>query len=141
MSAVFCCSKIEPYRPRRLDHESKFVAFMTWIGNTTTPLLPRHEHLSISNAPYAVQIVRQVNFGAQESIRYFIPVDGESHFAEATEDDLLEANFEKLNSYSYISDPQKPDCMLMARYIADTRISSVRCTIGFLKSIYTKRMP
>lgn len=99
MREVFCCSKIEPYRPRRLDHEPKFTAFMTWAGSVTTSLASNDAHAPVNSAPYAVQIVRQVNFGPKEWIRYFIPASGGSVFAEATEDDLLEANFEKLNSY------------------------------------------
>lgn len=99
MREVFCCSNMEPYRPRRLDHEPKFTAFMTWAGSVTTSLTSNDRRAPVSSAPYAVQIVRQVNFGPQESIRYFIPAGGGSVFAEATEDDLLKANFEKLNSY------------------------------------------
>jgi hypothetical protein len=53
----------------------------------------------INNAPYAVQLVRQVNHGPQESIRYFIPAINGTDFTETTEDSLVESNFEKLNSY------------------------------------------
>ena len=53
--------------------------------------------------PYAVQFVRQVNFGAIEAKRYFIPRKEESGaqtgFVEVTEQDLIAANFQKLNSY------------------------------------------
>ncbi|KAH7201214.1 hypothetical protein DER44DRAFT_841717 [Fusarium oxysporum] len=98
MREVFCCSKIEPYRPRQLDHESKFTAFMTWANSVSTSLASKDTQTPFNNAPYAVQIVRQVNFGPRDSIRYFIPASEGSVFAEATEDDLLEANFEKLNS-------------------------------------------
>merc|ERR1739848_234868 len=99
MCEVFCCPKLEPYRPRRLDHEPKFTAFMTWAGSVTTSLTSNDKHAPVHSAPYAVQVVRQVNFGAQESIRYFIPASEGSVFAESTEDDLLQANFETLNSY------------------------------------------
>ncbi|KAK4206094.1 hypothetical protein QBC37DRAFT_381425 [Rhypophila decipiens] len=44
-----------------------------------------------------IQVVKQVNYGPQEWIRYFVPNDSE--FMEATEDALLKANFEKVNSY------------------------------------------
>lgn len=49
--------------------------------------------------PYSIQLVRQVNYGPLESKRYFIPVEGsENEFAEVVEDDLIQANFKKLNS-------------------------------------------
>ncbi|KAK4868510.1 hypothetical protein LT330_006712 [Penicillium expansum] len=53
--------------------------------------------------PYAVQFVRQVNFGAIEAKRYFIPhpeANGDrAEFVEITEQDLIAGNFQKLNSY------------------------------------------
>lgn len=52
-----------------------------------------------SNPPFAVQLVRQVNFGRLESKRYFVPLpDDRTAFAEVTEDDLISSNFQKLNS-------------------------------------------
>jgi hypothetical protein len=49
--------------------------------------------------PFAVQLVRQVNYGPLESKRYFIPAkNGENVFVEVVEDDLIQANFQKLNS-------------------------------------------
>jgi hypothetical protein len=50
--------------------------------------------------PYAIQVVRQVNYGPLESKRYFIPVktEGKDEFVELVEDDLIQANFQKLNS-------------------------------------------
>lgn len=49
---------------------------------------------------YAVQLVRQVNYGPLESKRYFIPTDEAcDSFREITEDHLVQANFQKLNSY------------------------------------------
>lgn len=48
---------------------------------------------------FAVQLVRQVNFGRLESKRYFVLLRGqENTFAEVSEGDLISANFEKLNS-------------------------------------------
>ncbi|KAL9120833.1 MAG: hypothetical protein Q9187_002612 [Circinaria calcarea] len=98
MSAVFCCSSISPFRPRQLDHEAKFRTFMRWAGLQTTSLVPVDGSL-VGSAPYAIQLVRQINYGPQESIRYFVPASNGSDFAEATEDDLLKSNFDKLNSY------------------------------------------
>lgn len=97
MSAIFCCTSINPYRPGRLDHDAKLDAFMQWAQLQTTSLVLEDNSSLVSNAPYAIQLVRQVNYGPQESIRYFVPAS--NSFAEATEDDLLKINFEKVNSY------------------------------------------
>ncbi len=98
MSAVFCCSSISPYRPQQLDHEAKFRTFTSWAGLQTTSVVPADGSL-VSTALYAVQLVKQINYGPQESIRYFIPASNGSDFAEAEENDLLTSNFEKMNSY------------------------------------------
>ena len=51
------------------------------------------------NVPYAIQLVRQVNYGPLESKRYFIPVSGkDNEFVEVVENDLIQASFQKLNS-------------------------------------------
>lgn len=71
---------------------------MHWAGLQTTSPVPADGSL-VSNAPYAVQVVKQINFGPQESVRYFVPASNGSDFAETTETKLLELNFEKLNSY------------------------------------------
>lgn len=48
---------------------------------------------------YAVQLVRQVNYGPLESRRYFIPIESRDEaFAEISEQQLIQANFQKLNS-------------------------------------------
>ena len=94
--------------PKRLLHEAKFSSFMTW-GNfpkastiATTGGENDKESLSLAETkpPYAVQLVRQVNYGPLESKRYFIPVEGKNEaFVEVSEEDLVKANFQKLNSY------------------------------------------
>lgn len=93
-----------PYRPQILSHEAKFAAFLRWLpaaqeastGETTEG----RAILSDDSSAYVVQVVRQVNFGALESKRYFVFGDsaGVSNFYEITEGDLIEANFEKLNA-------------------------------------------
>lgn len=56
-------------------------------------------NLAKLNSPFAVQLVRQVNYGPLESKRYFVPLEGgENEFREVVEDDLIKANFQKLNS-------------------------------------------
>ncbi|KAF2963867.1 hypothetical protein GQX73_g9698 [Xylaria multiplex] len=97
MSSIFCCSSIKAYRPARLDHEAKFDNFMRWTQ--ADPGVPANGSSLVSDAKYAVQLVRQVNYGPQESIRYFIPVGNNAAFLEVSEDALLSANFQKLNSF------------------------------------------
>ncbi|GLA66423.1 hypothetical protein AtubIFM55763_000342 [Aspergillus tubingensis] len=98
MSSIFCCPSIHPYRPQKLDHEDKFEAFMQWTKLASSPTLDLAS-VRADTVPYAVQLVRQVNFGPQESIRYFAPAGTGSQFVEVAEGDLLDWNFEKLNSY------------------------------------------
>lgn len=98
MMSCFCCLAIAPYRPSPLDHESKFDQFMSWSRAAVTHRASESSEASAAHAPYAVQLVQQVNYGPQESIRYFIPVIAGSEFVEVTEEDLIQANYEKLNS-------------------------------------------
>jgi hypothetical protein len=100
MSVLFCCSSISPYRPRLLEHEAKFRAFMSWASlHKSSVAIGDGSASTVNCASYAVQLVRQVNYGPQESIRYFVPSKDSSDFTETTEDNLIESNFEKLNSY------------------------------------------
>lgn len=56
--------------------------------------------------PFAIQLVQQVNYGPLESKRYFVPVEGnEAEFIEIREQDLIQANFQKLNAYVYSTFP------------------------------------
>ena len=73
MSAMFCCSSIKPYRPRVLDHEAEFSAFMSWASLSTTSRVSTDDCSAVDSAPYTIQLVRQINYGPQESIRYFVP--------------------------------------------------------------------
>ncbi|KAF7548431.1 hypothetical protein G7Z17_g7064 [Cylindrodendrum hubeiense] len=85
MSSLFCCADIRPYRPQEASPGSGEGSKVNLIDHTP---------------PFAVQLVRQANYGPLESKRYFIPVQGkESEFVEVVEDDLVQANFQKLNSY------------------------------------------
>lgn len=80
---------------------------MRWAGLQTTSPVPVDGSSPVSSAPYAIQLVRQINYGPQESIRYFVPASDGSYFTEATEDDLLKLNFEKLNSYLIMNSPKE----------------------------------
>ena len=99
-SSIYCCTAIRPYRPQYLSHESKFTSFITWAS------FPRESGVEdvtnpgrVVDAPFAIQLVRQVNFGPLESTRYFIPSEGtENAFNEVDEGELVQANFQKLNT-------------------------------------------
>lgn len=99
MSSLFCCSSIEPYRSQYLSHQSKFNNFMAW-ASFPKDSSPGEVNMSNVAPSFAVQLVRQVNFGPLESKRYFIPTDAiEDDFVEITEGDLIQANFQKVNTY------------------------------------------
>ncbi|KAJ9148212.1 hypothetical protein NKR19_g5963 [Coniochaeta hoffmannii] len=106
MSSLFCCDSVKPYRPQYLLHQQKFTSFMDWASYPREPAPSGGEHDQASFAeldpPFAVQLVRQVNYGPLETKRYFIPVKDspeENAFVEVAEQDLIQANFQKLNSY------------------------------------------
>ncbi|KFZ00470.1 hypothetical protein V500_01053 [Pseudogymnoascus sp. VKM F-4518 (FW-2643)] len=102
---VFCCSNLQPYRPKTLDLEPKFIDFISWakwasLGTSCAAGKPSDTQGATEHYPYAVQLVRQVNYGPLESKRYFVPEDNSARdFVEVTADDLVDANFEKVNSY------------------------------------------
>ncbi|KAJ8062608.1 hypothetical protein OCU04_009132 [Sclerotinia nivalis] len=106
MTTLFCCGSPEPFRPQQLLHQQKFTDFKTWAD------YPRSSSVTTSNnsgddsnpitstTPYAVQFVQQVNYGPLESKRYFIPNENSpGDFIEITEQHLIKANYQKLNSY------------------------------------------
>lgn len=92
---------MKPYRPQRLDHEQKFSQFMQWAKFASAT--PCDASFLTADAQYAVQLVKQVNYGPQESIRYFIPTNNNTKFVETTESDVIQANFKKLNSYGLLA--------------------------------------
>lgn len=90
--------------PGILNHEPKFQAFMEWAafpGSSSVEDRNGDEDVFSLNEPlYAVQLVLQANYGALESKRYFIVVKGKDEpFLEVSERELIEANFQKLNSW------------------------------------------
>lgn len=99
MSSLFCCSSIQGYRPQRLQHQDKFTKFMAWASFPKTASAAVEEvDLNALDVPYVVQLVRQVNYGPLESKRYFASTRASDDFIEVVEDDLIRANFQKLNS-------------------------------------------
>lgn len=103
---VFCCSYPQPCRSETLDHEPKFTDFISWAkraspGTSGATGKPSTTPSGTELYPYAVELVRQVNYGPLESKRYFIPNNSPARaFVEITTDDLVDANFKKINSYA-----------------------------------------
>ncbi|OGM44668.1 hypothetical protein ABOM_007477 [Aspergillus bombycis] len=98
---IFCCTHITPYRPQILGQESKFNEFLEWAHWTVTSEVSSDYDASSTVPEYAVQLVKQVNYGPLEGRRYFIPrrdLSG-AEFIEVSEQWLIEKNFQKLNSY------------------------------------------
>jgi hypothetical protein len=100
MSSIFCCSSVQGYKNRTLSHEPKFRAFMNWAEYLKeSSITPADVTPDANSVTLAIQVVKQVNYGPLESKRYFLQTsDGESAFVEVTEQWLIDANFEKLNS-------------------------------------------
>ncbi|CZT45061.1 uncharacterized protein RSE6_05337 [Rhynchosporium secalis] len=69
MSEIFCCSSLMPYRPKQLDHESKFSTFLKWSKSPAAAVSETSsepETSLLDTAAYVVQVLRQKNFGALE---------------------------------------------------------------------------
>jgi hypothetical protein len=104
MDSLFCCSGVEPFRSRIIDKEAKFKDFMNWAqaGRTTTiTILPDgSDYLGVnSGSCFVIQLVRQVNYGPLESKRFFVKTaELDTGFSEVTEQDLIQANYQKVNS-------------------------------------------
>ena len=98
MENLFCCTNLQPFRPTKVDHELKFTSFMRWgkkYQNGTT----LSSTSSAESFTYAIQLVKQVNYGPLESKRYFVPATGIlQDYVEIKEKDLIDADFEKVNS-------------------------------------------
>ncbi len=103
MFSLFCCSSIKPYRPQHLLHQTKFTAFLAWakFPRTAAPNTGGDGKVDMTELKpeFAVQLVQQVNYGPLESKRYFVSVEGkDAEFIEVVENDIIQANFQKLNS-------------------------------------------
>ena len=98
MDPLFCCTQLQPFKPKPIDHDPKFTSFLTWAKSTTTSSSTSNS-LPDFNLPstFVIQLVKQVNYGPLESKRYFITLP--SGFQEVTEKQLIDANFQKLNTY------------------------------------------
>ncbi len=78
-------------------HEDKFNSFFKWAAFPKQSMVESASGTELPSAAFAVQLVRQVNYGPLESKRYFVPWL-ENTFAEVDEDELVRANFAKLNT-------------------------------------------
>ncbi|KAJ4161507.1 uncharacterized protein LMH87_007545 [Akanthomyces muscarius] len=96
-TSIFCCAALAPYRPQRLMHEDKFNSFFKWAAFPQQSRVESASGTKLRSAGFAVQLVRQVNYGPLESKRYFVPWL-ENTFAEVDEDELIQANFAKVNT-------------------------------------------
>ncbi|KAL7779010.1 hypothetical protein CFE70_008513 [Pyrenophora teres f. teres 0-1] len=98
MTSIFCCSNTRGYKNRTLSHEPKFLAFLTWANYLQeSSIVPADAAPLPSNASFAVQVVKQINYGPLDGKRYFVAAD-DGAFVEVTEQWLINANFEKLNT-------------------------------------------
>ena len=98
MTSIFCCSNTQGFKNRILSHESKFRAFLAWAtypqeSSTVSP----DEAPSTTNVTFAVQVVKQTNYGPLDGKRYLVATN-DGTFVEVTEQWLINANFEKLNT-------------------------------------------
>jgi hypothetical protein len=103
--SLFCCSNVQPYRPQPLRHEAKFHSFIQWAAfpreSEAQPSTNEGNKLAGLDYPYVIQLVKQINYGSLESKRYFALAkagNADQAFVEGTEADLIEANYEELNS-------------------------------------------
>ncbi|KFZ16422.1 hypothetical protein V501_02237 [Pseudogymnoascus sp. VKM F-4519 (FW-2642)] len=84
---VFCGSNLQPYRPKSLDHEPKFTDYISWAKRASLGTSCAAE--KSSDTP-----------GATEHYPYAVQLDNPARdFLEITADDLVDANFEKVNSH------------------------------------------
>ncbi|KAF7511982.1 hypothetical protein GJ744_002695 [Endocarpon pusillum] len=104
--SLFCCSNVQPYRPRPLQHEAMFRTFIQWAAlpreSESQPSANDGNKLAGLDSPYVIQLVKQISYGALESKRYFALArtgNADQAFVEVTEADLIEANYGKLNSF------------------------------------------
>ncbi|KAF3805055.1 hypothetical protein GCG54_00005800 [Colletotrichum gloeosporioides] len=102
MSALLCCESLKPYKALHTDHEVRFTQFMAWAKDSQPTVIEATPKIDSSNRIplYAIQLVRQVNYGPLESKRYFVNFADCTHsYVEVAEDFLIQINFQKVNSF------------------------------------------
>jgi hypothetical protein len=75
MAQLFCCVDTEPYRQQHLAHEHKFISFVQWAPQASSPATELGNHVEEMHFSFVIQLVQQVNYGAVESKRYFVQAD------------------------------------------------------------------
>lgn len=110
---TFSCDNIKPYpRASRTDHDDKFNPFIK-VASDTTAKNPSTSMAGSSDSnpsanqyPYVIQFVKQVNYGPVEFKRFFAPAASDNasgseskSYIELSEEDLIAANFTKVNTY------------------------------------------
>ncbi|KAJ4346013.1 hypothetical protein N0V95_005796 [Ascochyta clinopodiicola] len=99
MSSIFSCSSTQGYRNRILFHEPKFQTFKVWANYPKeSSVVSSGAAPSSTDVTFAVQVVKQTNYGPLDSKRYFV-TGSDGVFVEVTELWLIDANFEKLNTF------------------------------------------
>ncbi|KAI4651546.1 uncharacterized protein J4E79_009026 [Alternaria viburni] len=99
MSSIFCCANTQGYRNRILSHEPKFKTFMAWATYPKeSDIMSSDTAPSATDITFAIQVVKQTNYGPLDSKRYFV-TGSDGAFVEVTEQWLVDANFEKLNTF------------------------------------------
>ena len=104
MNSIFCCSQVSPFRARIIDNEARIRAFLGWVKSLDdTPPSGIASYIPWdSESTYVIQVARQVNYGTLEWKRYFVLIStpaGTTTFHEVKEQDLIDANFAKVNAY------------------------------------------
>ncbi|KAJ0278721.1 hypothetical protein CBS470a_009598 [Colletotrichum nupharicola] len=110
MSALLCCESLKPYKALRTDHEVRFTRFMAWANDFQRTVIEEASKIDGTNRIplYAIQLVRQVNYGPLESKRYFVNFADCTHsYVEVAGDFLIQVNFQKINSFFEINLYQK----------------------------------
>ncbi|KAE9574362.1 hypothetical protein CGCF415_v004647 [Colletotrichum fructicola] len=106
MSALLCCESLKPYKALCTDHEVRFTRFMAWAKDGQRTVIEEASKIDGTNRIplYAIQLVRQVNYGPLESKRYFVNFADRTHsYVEVAEDFLIHVNFQKINSFFEIN--------------------------------------
>lgn len=110
---TFCCDNIKPYpRASRTDHDGKFNPYIKVASDTTakdsktSTAGSTDSNQPADQYPYIIQFVKQVNYGPVVFRRFFAPAastnssESESkRYIELAEEDLIAANFIKVNTY------------------------------------------
>ncbi|KAI0789185.1 hypothetical protein C8Q75DRAFT_766887 [Abortiporus biennis] len=74
MSTLFCCTAREQYKPRTVVHELTLNSFVGWSKFPKQSICESDE--LNQNVDYVIELLRQIDFGPEESRRYFLVMKG-----------------------------------------------------------------